>query len=46
MKKKDYKEPTMRIVEVKQQCLLEGGSRTAEANANRSAYGDATTYEW
>ncbi len=46
MEKKDYKKPTMRIVEVQQQCLLEGESKTAGANANRSAYGNAINQEW
>lgn len=44
MKKKDYKEPTMRIVEVKQQCLLQDVSNPN--SAKRSGYGNAIEQNW
>lgn len=34
MERKDYQEPTMQIVEVKQKCSLLAGSNSSAANIN------------
>lgn len=45
MKRKDYQEPTMQVVELRQQCHILAGSGEG-VNANRSGYGAANTATW
>ena len=43
MKRKDYRKPTMNVIELQHQCHILAGSGV---EANRSGYGAATEDEW
>ena len=43
MKRKDYRKPTMKVVQLQHQCHILAGSGV---EANRSGYGAATEDEW
>ena len=45
MKRKIYQEPTMKLVEVRQQCRLLAGSGEG-VSAGRKAYGEAVIDTW
>ena len=42
MKRKDYRKPTMKVVQLQHQCHILAGS----VEANRSGYGTAEELEW
>ena len=43
MKRKEYRKPTMKVVQLQHQCHILAGSGV---EANRSGYGAATEDEW
>ena len=46
MERKDYVEPTMKVVQLKHQCHILEGSDTATTSASRNGYGEAITDTW